>query len=1060
MKERMEKKYSFSDDLVEDLFEDFMEQDLITLPEVERPHEVGKKEDPKYCPYHRLISHPLKECFILKDKIQELLDSNTIEIPPQEKITSNPVTTMVQGLSLSPMNEKFDMPDDEHDGEWVVYESKGMRKKKSVTSKSLNVGHITSKEKPRRSKGSKKKKTKVRQMEKQKEKKFPKSNSEDLVSDELLVQTPRSPVTLKEFMPPELQALNVLFFSDTVNEAGEFSVGCMAVVIISDDEGEEEVAEGSASNPIIIPDSPVYWWDTMINESLYDDDLDHPSVSYYKDSEIESWLSSPKHILATPPNLPQYIPTSLTTPTRCSPVIPSEYCGSPDFVRNRKFECKSNAEEVWSTRKRLRFEDSVDSRTKHYSNKEQIKSWDLLEMDKYWTPENPSLCYSSLENSCDEENVSKGQIRVDTNPSDDEKARIEARREGRSGQYWDTLADQFYRKFYEPRPIEIDMLEPLEIDNMSVQSYDLMGGTIDEKIEMSLKLRVMGSLRPRNLLPSWVEQTPFPEGYELPNVVIYEGHGDPERHVLRFIKQCGETTRNQALGYANSHCPWMESPLIEKGLKAIWFHAMGDLERKLSEESPFVQGEESLPLKDAEYSAKTTRMLKNVGLDPEKAGGKGVAPFDLVLTAEQRKALLSGDPIEHHRAGLGFQYDYSTKNVAISMACVKEASHDIMEDHRQVTLEEIKVKFSVTTRFLSRQLSDQGKDGRIGLCKINTVSVNMTNVQERLSSENDGKIQPAPLEFEGGGQDTVDELREVNLGDGRCQPFTKLMKKGTPFQWDQACQNAFDSIKAYLTRPPVLMSPIKGKPLLLYTTALDASLGALLAQHNKDEKENALHYLLQHEIQFISRADPLKYILSRAVLSGRIAKWVVILQKFTIEYVAQKAVKGQALADFLAAHPIPDDSPLAIDLLDEEVMHIEVQKGWEMYFDGASRSSDGTKQETTKNNKSGIGIVSVTPEGALLPYSFALSEGCSNNEAEYESVIAGLELALQIPMVELTIYGDSQLVVKQLRGEYKVRRTNLVPYHERANQLLSQFGKVQIFHVRRGVNARAGLAAQ
>ncbi|KAK2997285.1 hypothetical protein RJ639_025852, partial [Escallonia herrerae] len=134
-----------------------------------------------------------------------------------------------------------------------------------------------------------------------------------------------------------------------------------------------------------------------------------------------------------------------------------------------------------------------------------------------------------------------------------------------------------------------------------------------------------------------------------------------------------------------------------------------------------------------------------------------------------------------------------------------------------------------------------------------------------------------------------------------------------------------------------------------------------------------------------------------------------------------------------------------------------------MYFDGASRSPDGTKQETTKNNKSGIGIVFVTLEGALLPYSFALSEGCSNNEAEYEFVIVGLELALQIPIIELTIYGDSQLVVKQLRGEYTVRRTNLVPYHERANQLLSQFGKVQIFHIRRGVNARAdslaGLAA-
>ncbi|KAK2993280.1 hypothetical protein RJ640_022119 [Escallonia rubra] len=180
---------------------------------------------------------------------------------------------------------------DEHNGEWVVYESKRMRKKKSAILKFLNVGHITSKEKPRRSKGSKKKRTKVgmkRQIETQKKKKSPKNNSEDLVSDELLVQTHRSLVTLKDFMPAKLQAPDIPFFSDKVNEDGEFSAGCMVVVIISDDESEEEVAEGSASNPFIVPDSLIYWWDTMINESLYVDDLKHQSMSYYKDSEIEN----------------------------------------------------------------------------------------------------------------------------------------------------------------------------------------------------------------------------------------------------------------------------------------------------------------------------------------------------------------------------------------------------------------------------------------------------------------------------------------------------------------------------------------------------------------------------------------------------------------------------------------------------------------------------------------------------------------------------------------------------------------------------------------------------
>ena len=52
MKERIEKKYSFTDDLVEDLFKDFLEQKLITLLDVKRPYEVGKMNDPKYFAYH------------------------------------------------------------------------------------------------------------------------------------------------------------------------------------------------------------------------------------------------------------------------------------------------------------------------------------------------------------------------------------------------------------------------------------------------------------------------------------------------------------------------------------------------------------------------------------------------------------------------------------------------------------------------------------------------------------------------------------------------------------------------------------------------------------------------------------------------------------------------------------------------------------------------------------------------------------------------------------------------------------------------------------------------
>lgn len=141
------------------------------------------------------------------------------------------------------------------------------------------------------------------------------------------------------------------------------------------------------------------------------------------------------------------------------------------------------------------------------------------------------------------------------------------------------------------------------------------------------------------------------------------------------------------------------------------------------------------------------------------------------------------------------------------------------------------------------------------------------------------------------------------------------------------------------------------------------------------------HYLLAHQTMLISKADPIKYIMTRSALLGNLAKWAILLMEFYILYVPQKAIKGQALADFLAAHPVPDDSPLNTDLPDEEVFTVEAGfKKWEMYFDGASRTEQMEGQ--TPKTRSGAGVVFVTPQKGVIHFSFALLKGCSNNEAE------------------------------------------------------------------------------
>ena len=85
--------------------------------------------------------------------------------------------------------------------------------------------------------------------------------------------------------------------------------------------------------------------------------------------------------------------------------------------------------------------------------------------------------------------------------------------------------------------------------------------------------------------------------------------------------------------------------------------------------------------------------------------------------------------------------------------------------------------------------------------------------------------------------------RFISNLSGRCQPFTKLMKKGVSFIWHDACQQAFEEIKWYLTQPPVLTAPVSGKPFLIYVRAMDHSLGVLLALNNDQGYEQEIYYL-------------------------------------------------------------------------------------------------------------------------------------------------------------------------------------------------------------------------
>ena len=80
---------------------------------------------------------------------------------------------------------------------------------------------------------------------------------------------------------------------------------------------------------------------------------------------------------------------------------------------------------------------------------------------------------------------------------------------------------------------------------------------------------------------------------------------------------------------------------------------------------------------------------------------------------------------------------------------------------------------------------------------------------------------------------------------------------------------------------------------------------------------------------------------------------------------------------------------------------------------------------------------------------------CTNNVAEYRALIIGLKAALRLGKGPLALFMDSELVVRQLAGQYKVRNEQLLPLYEEARQVLAQFAAWQVRHVPRAKNAEA-----
>ena len=126
----------------------------------------------------------------------------------------------------------------------------------------------------------------------------------------------------------------------------------------------------------------------------------------------------------------------------------------------------------------------------------------------------------------------------------------------------------------------------------------------------------------------------------------------------------------------------------------------------------------------------------------------------------------------------------------------------------------------------------------------------------------------------------------------------------------------------------------------------------------------------------------------------------------------------------------------------------EEEESWKLYFDRASNALGH-----------GIGVVLISPEGEYCPFTARLNFDCTNNVAEYEACIMGLQATMDKKVKKLKVYGDSALVIYLLRGDWITRDSKLILYYHFVTEMIKYFKEIDFSHLPREENQMADMLA-
>ena len=145
-------------------------------------------------------------------------------------------------------------------------------------------------------------------------------------------------------------------------------------------------------------------------------------------------------------------------------------------------------------------------------------------------------------------------------------------------------------------------------------------------------------------------------------------------------------------------------------------------------------------------------------------------------------------------------------------------------------------------------------------------------------------------------------------------------------------------------------------------------------------------------------------------------------------------------------NPTENSMEELLDNEDEECKYEKEESQYVLYFDGCSKGNPG---------RGGAGAVLYKDGQEIWGSCQLVGEKVTNNVAEYSGLIMGLQEVFVRKIKNILVRGDSQLVIKQMKGEYKVKSSSLVEYYQQAKLLESYFDKIVFEHVYRDKNKRA-----